>query len=238
MRKTNYKTFTLIELLVVISIIAILAAMLLPALSRARETAKKITCNGNLKQIGIAMFVYKTDYNMFPTVLYADRATVPQSSWCYQLSSYLGYAWSSDNTYPDKGPAVFYCPAAKKESYYVTNDEKDIRDYYLLSYGYNYYQYNFDSFVSREIKKPSQYLIAADLEDRLHAACFPGCNISSSVATRLGGCNSFFTSDARWAFRHTGGLNILFADGHATWCKRRVDGYPSGMYLYEGGTVY
>ena len=57
------KKFTLIELLVVLAIIAILAAMLLPALAKARDKAKSIQCVGNVKQLSLAVLMYADDHN-------------------------------------------------------------------------------------------------------------------------------------------------------------------------------
>ncbi len=89
------KNFTLIELLVVIAIIAILAAILLPALSRARDKAAEISCGSNLKQLSMGVLLYGQDCDGFlPPCFYADG-----TPWSRLILSYVG-----NNT------ALYRCP--------------------------------------------------------------------------------------------------------------------------------
>ncbi len=87
--------FTLIELLVVISVIAVLAAILLAALSRARAAADSALCKSNLRQWGLGLRTYVEDWKCYPTDVLEQGFTGPGDGlfWYLRLQPYVGVKW-------------------------------------------------------------------------------------------------------------------------------------------------
>jgi prepilin-type N-terminal cleavage/methylation domain-containing protein/prepilin-type processing-associated H-X9-DG protein len=112
--ETRAKTagFTLIELLVVIAIIAILASMLLPALSRAKEQAKQSSCINNFKQLSLGLTIYTSDNGCYPgSYSPADGSYI----WMVRILPGCGSARQ-----------VFFCPAAPSDAAWDTNLNKTL----------------------------------------------------------------------------------------------------------------
>jgi prepilin-type N-terminal cleavage/methylation domain-containing protein len=227
--------FTLIELLVVIAIIAILAAMLLPALSRAKSKAKQVSCINNLKQMGIALTTYASDFKFYPGCL--SQANGTYYVWPPRLLTYMGNNRKS-----------FSCPSALPEAAWDTNvnftlgatppgpgavfDILGIGVSSRFSYGWNDWAYGAVGPTSlgmggdvdgpivayvkdSQIKKPSDMIAIADVPGpKIQALILYGANLDPMDNT--------FGHSQLPSNRHNYRTDILCADGHVESAIRNV----------------
>ena len=107
-RRSRVKKFTLIELLIVIAIIAILAGMLLPALNKARDKAKNISCKNQLKQVGLVLMQYYDASNSWFPIPREYQQTLYETKYVQITRKNEGYGWEADS----RNVKIFRCPSS------------------------------------------------------------------------------------------------------------------------------
>jgi prepilin-type N-terminal cleavage/methylation domain-containing protein/prepilin-type processing-associated H-X9-DG protein len=204
-KKSNSGGFTLIELLVVVAIIAILAAMLLPALSQARDRARASVCMNNLKQLGVATMMYTQDWDGY----------LPFGSFSgniYVLNPYVGDTSTPADTFAYANPKkVYLCPSARNKNY-------------------NNYALNIYVNVNYKIAS-SPYSLARTKPLRIGRVKYPSLKIFAGDASPG---RTYMTAATGYAeYRHNKGMNNVFLDGSARWYTESYLKYNSDYQTAE-----
>ena len=218
--------FTLVELLVVVAIILILAALLGPALRGVREKADAIKCVSNLRQVGLAIFLYGDERKTFP-----HGCDAPNNiDWTYLINPYLGKSPAADWWNPNVRSRVLVCPAGQKFGTNLCNGysghERLLGNTLNLNPGFDRprpYPYDERSHEVVLLVDGSQNFIDvwglgnANSLYNFPASMGTAVDYTSSTAddpvADVGTDEDAVMSQMR--FRHGGRVNVLFLDGHA-----------------------